>query len=266
MRQRIAPWTPEGFERYRELYPQTPPLALGRGTPRCIDWSSSLRGRVAKRHGRHRGACCARARRRPPSCSCEAISATTCRAISSRRARRSAASDSTPSSPATARAARSTATSPRSRASWRARPTRERLVFCGHSRGGLECLTAARRRRVIAARCDGVALSQTPHGPSFVIESVLHGRHRDTRLHGPAARDRDRATRGARASSARRGRARAHVRRLAGARRTRRPARWPFPVLQTASWSSRANRPGSTPSTGGSARSGQAGRTTGSSF
>ncbi len=146
----------------------------------------------------------------------------------------------------------------------RERPTRERLVFCGHSRGGLECLALLAGDIRSPARCDGVALSQTPHGPSFVMESVLQGRHR-----GPSYPPRRRAAE-----------ALQHARlALIGARGGGReltsavwPAlvgavdriRWPFPCLQTASWSSR-------PTAwldsfhGGSARSGPAGRTTASS-
>jgi hypothetical protein len=119
------------------------------------------------------------------------------------------------------------------------RPLRERLVFCGHSRGGLECLTLLARDGELAARCDGVALSQTPHGPSRVMESVLLGLHR-----------------GARFRARRRAAERMHYAALVCLRAVRgghelTSERWPalvarvegrawtFPILQTASWSSR---------------------------
>jgi hypothetical protein len=119
------------------------------------------------------------------------------------------------------------------------RPLRERIVFCGHSRGGMECLTLLAGDPELAARCDGVALSQTPRGPSRVMESVLLGRHRT-----------------ARCGTRRRALERMHYAALFGLRALpggyeltsdRWPAfvapvegrAWPFPVLQTASWSSR---------------------------
>jgi pimeloyl-ACP methyl ester carboxylesterase len=119
------------------------------------------------------------------------------------------------------------------------RPLRDRIVCCGHSRGGLECLTLLVRHPRFAARCAGVALSQTPHGPSFVMESVLQGRHREHRF---SLRRRASEATGRAALT------------LIGARRGGHeltsdawPAlvgdvehvRWPFRVLQTASWSSR---------------------------
>ncbi|MEP6692954.1 MAG: hypothetical protein ABJD07_17485 [Gemmatimonadaceae bacterium] len=118
------------------------------------------------------------------------------------------------------------------------RQTRERLVFCGHSRGGLESLTLLAWHPSLASRCDGVALSQTPRGSSRIMESVLQRRH--------AA-----SLRGARRRAAEVGQ-RVGVT-LLGARRAgselTSPAwhaavervsdiAWQFPVLQTASWSS----------------------------
>ncbi len=119
------------------------------------------------------------------------------------------------------------------------RGTRKRLVFCGHSRGGLECMTLLASEPELAARCDGVALSQTPHGSSRVIESVLLGRHHET----PRRAGRRVAEVMQHAAlvllAARRGGYEltsdvwpALVGRVEG-------VAWPFPVLQTASWSSR---------------------------
>jgi len=119
------------------------------------------------------------------------------------------------------------------------RPTRERLVFCGHSRGGMECLSLLAADRDLELRCDGVALAQTAHGPSRVMESVLLGRHRIARF-----------------KARRRLAERMHYATLVCLRAVqggyeltsdRWPSivapverrAWPFPVLQTASWSSR---------------------------
>jgi hypothetical protein len=119
------------------------------------------------------------------------------------------------------------------------RPLRERLVFCGHSRGGLECLTLLAEDRELAARCDGVALSQTPHGPSRVMESVLLGRHRTAGF-----RARRRALEGMHYAALVCLRAVAGGYELTSERWPDLVApvegrAWPFPVLQTASWSSR---------------------------
>jgi hypothetical protein len=115
--------------------------------------------------------------------------------------------------------------------------TRPRLLFCGHSRGGVECLTLLARSPSLARRCAGVALSQTPHGPSFVMESVLDGRHRGGAF--PARRRASEAMQHAALAilGARPGGREltsavwpSIVRRIAG-------TQWPFPVVQTASWS-----------------------------
>ena len=119
------------------------------------------------------------------------------------------------------------------------RPTRPRLVFAGHSRGGLECLTLLKAEPALAARCDGVALSQTPRGPSRVIESVLLGRHRERRFRW-RRRLSEAAQRAALlALGARRGglelSSEVWPLRVAAVE----GVAWPFPVLQTASWSLR---------------------------
>ena len=152
---------------------------------------------------------------------------------------RSSGSGSTRSSRAIAPAVPSPATCAALAQQLRERPTRERLVFCGHSRGGLECLVLLAGDESIARRCDGVGLSQTPHGPSFVMESVLQGRHR-----GPSFSPRRRAAEAAQHALLALIGARGGGRELTSAvwpalvGRVDR-IRWPFPVLQTASWSSR---------------------------
>lgn len=59
-------------------------------------------------------------------------------------------------------------------------PSSAPLVLCGHSKGGLECLWAADLDRDLARRLVGVVLSQTPRGPSAVLESLLLREHQDS--------------------------------------------------------------------------------------
>lgn len=51
------------------------------------------------------------------------------------------------------------------------------ILLCGHSKGGLECLVATDRSDALRARTRGVVLSQTPRGPSGVLESLLERVH-----------------------------------------------------------------------------------------
>ena len=120
----------------------------------------------------------------------------------------------------------------------RDRPLRERLVFCGHSRGGLECLSLLAGEPGFSARCAGVVLSQTSRGPSYVLESVLQGRHRERisprrRL----AEDLQRVALAATRES--RGGLEMTASQLPALAGKLARIHWPFPVLQTASWSSR---------------------------
>jgi len=227
-------WRPEGFERYRELYPRTPALAPEPDRA----WTERF---IALWH------------EGPPAAA---------RALASRAARTTVVfvrgylghymPGNLVSAAAAARGLGFDAFIARNRAGGTVggnvralarqlatRPLRERLVLCGHSRGGLECLTLLARDRGLAARCDGVALSQTPHGPSRVMESVLLGRHRKER-YGARRRAAEgmhhaalvclRAVQGGYELTSDRWPALvAPVERRA----------WPFPVLQTASWSSR---------------------------
>jgi len=230
-------WTPEGFERYRELYPQTPPLA--RAPDQAPDHTWSVRfaetwrsgTRTLERSLRQRAATTTVVFVRgylghymPGNLAapCAALRRIGFDAFIARNR-----SGGTVAGNVAALGAQ-----------LGKRRTRERLVFCGHSRGGLECLALLAEDAAIAVRCDGVVLSQTPYGPSFVIESVLQGRHRE-RNYTARRRTTELAQRTAIA--------------LIGAapggleltsavwptivgRVDRVP--WPFPVLQTASWSS----------------------------
>jgi hypothetical protein len=111
------------------------------------------------------------------------------------------------------------------------------LLLCGHSKGGLECLVAT-EDPAVEARTVGVVLSQTPRGPSGVLESLLERTHEDS-LSGPRRRLEElvqraglhaigAATGGRQLTS---GPLEALIARIDS--RTR-----PFPVWQTASWSS----------------------------
>lgn len=51
------------------------------------------------------------------------------------------------------------------------------LLLCGHSKGGLECLALADAFPEVEARTRGVILSQTPRGASGVLESLLLRTH-----------------------------------------------------------------------------------------
>lgn len=60
------------------------------------------------------------------------------------------------------------------------RGVREQLVMCGHSRGGHLGRLVLQASPELWARCRGVILSQTPRGPSLVLESLLLGLHQDS--------------------------------------------------------------------------------------
>lgn len=117
------------------------------------------------------------------------------------------------------------------------RASRDRLVFCGHSRGGVEALTLMAQHPELAARCDGVAGSQMPFGPSRVLGSILHGTDRAS-LKGPQRRMAEFVQGvGLRLLGAAGG-----GRELASAQWSRHVSGlsstvWPFPVLQMVSWS-----------------------------
>lgn len=227
-------WTPDGFERYRELYPRTPPLVPEPDRIWSVRFGAAWRDVV--------GSAEQTLRPRAPRTTVIFVRgylghympgnlAVPCAAL-----RRLGFDAFIVRNRAGGRVAANVAALARQ---LRERPTRERLVFCGHSRGGLECLALLAGDRALARRCDGVGLSQTPHGPSYVMESVLLGRHR-----GPSFSLRRRA-----AEAVQRGLLACIGARGGGRELTSDvwPAligavdriRWPFPVLQTASWSSR---------------------------
>jgi len=226
-------WSPEGFECYRELYPRTPPLVPQPDTVwsgRFVTaWHEGIEavGRALRAHAGRTTVVFVRGylgHYMPGNLSapCSTLRRLGFDAFI---ARNRAGGNVAGNVAALARQLRE-------------RPTRERLVFCGHSRGGLECLALLAEDASIARRCNGVGLSQTPHGPSFVMESILQGRHR-----GPSFSRRRRAAETAQHALLTLIGARSGGRELTSpvwpalvARVDR--IRWPFPVLQTASWSS----------------------------
>ena len=226
-------WHPEGFERYRELYPRTPPL-LTEPDPEwsarfAAAWRDADAGAERVLHPRAKRTTIVFVRGYLGHYMPGNLSAP-CAAV--RRLGFDAFIAGNQSGGTVGGNVAALAQQ------LRERPTRERLVFCGHSRGGLECLTLLAGDDAVARRCDGVALSQTPHGPSFVIESVLLGRHR-----GPSFSRRRCAAEAMQHALLALIRARSGGRELTSmiwpalvARVDR--VHWPFPVLQTASWSS----------------------------
>lgn len=116
---------------------------------------------------------------------------------------------------------------------------RDKLVFCGHSKGGIESLLLLSGNKDIAARCAGVILSQTPRGPSRVLECLLDREHDETlarpyrRLAVAVQR------RGLRLIGGARGGRQLTAPRILELTRDLLSPQPPWPVLQTASWSSR---------------------------
>ena len=225
-------WTPEGFDRYRELYPRTPPLLPEPDR----EWTGAF----------------ARIWHAGPGAAAQVLTPSASRTTivfvrgylghymprnltAARDALRRLEFDAfVVANYAGGTVARNVAAMARH---LERRPTRQRLVFCAHSRAGVECLSLLAQHASYAERCDGVVLSQAPHGPSSVIESVLMGRHRES-------------LRSVRRHAAERVqhagllllRARAGGRELSSdiwpeivASVERAPR--PFPILQTASWS-----------------------------
>ena len=64
---------------------------------------------------------------------------------------------------------------------WLKKRNRKKIVFLAHSKGGLDILSALASHPELEAKTAGLALVQTPVGPSAVMDSILHNRYPNTR-------------------------------------------------------------------------------------
>jgi pimeloyl-ACP methyl ester carboxylesterase len=226
-------WTPEGFEEYRTHFPTTPTRVAGveRATTECFvaEWNAGADGRGV----------------RSLAASAHQTSVVLVRGFlgnympgnldATARALRTLGFDAFIAKNGAGATIERNAR--RIAEHLRERGTRERLLFCGHSRGGVEALTLLAHHREIAARCDGVVGSQMPFGPSRVLGSILRGESRST-LSGPRRRAAELVQwLGLHLVGAASG-----GRELSGEEWTAAVTplsmlTWPFPVLQVASWS-----------------------------
>ncbi len=120
-----------------------------------------------------------------------------------------------------------------------ARHCRGPFILCGHSRGGLESLLMLDRHPALESRCQGVLLSQTPRAASPVLKILLRG----TSNQAAKTLRRRAADRTLRSGLLMMG-AGHGGREMAGTDVAEIAAhlshlQWRFPVLQTASWSTR---------------------------
>ncbi len=119
------------------------------------------------------------------------------------------------------------------------RSNRRHILFCGHSRGALECLWALKDSPDLSTRCQGVIMSQTAYGPSAIIDSMLFGMHSgEDQTIGRKLKDKIQAlglfivgasTGGKELGSAKWSSLTSQVDSM----------EWPFSVIQCASWSTR---------------------------
>jgi len=59
------------------------------------------------------------------------------------------------------------------------RQNRDHFIFCAHSRGGLECLKLLSENESIRIKTKALIMSQTAHGPSYILESIIKGAHQE---------------------------------------------------------------------------------------
>lgn len=178
-----GPWVPEGFTSYRELYPATPAFVLPELGPtarfaalwHALDEKSATRAALLNQLalalrgttvllvrgylGTYMPGNLSAARRALGRLGIEAL-------IADNRAAGLIAEN-----------ARRMADQIRRRVD----PARQ-LLLCGHSKGGLEARWLVQTEPELASRTRGVIMSQTPRGPSAVLESLLLRRHQESLL------------------------------------------------------------------------------------
>lgn len=179
--ERESRWVPEGFTSYRELYPATPAFALPELAPterfaaiwHALDAQSPTRSALLRQlAGALRGTTIVLVRGYLGTYMPGNLGA-------ARRALRGLGIEALL---ADNRAAGLIAENARTLAAQLRRRVdpRQRLLFCGHSKGGLEARWLVQTEPELASRTRGVVMSQTPRGPSAVLESLLLRRHQDS--------------------------------------------------------------------------------------
>lgn len=168
-------WSPEGFDDYRALFPATPPLAP--------EPDRALTLRFCERWGRWSAADDDALRAAAPTVTVVLVKGFLGNWMpgnfhAPRRSLAALGFDVVLADTATGDTVEANAA--RLIAELSGRRSRERLVLCGHSKGGLEALWALADAPALADRCAGVLLAQTTRGPSRVLESLLLGRHQDS--------------------------------------------------------------------------------------
>ena len=170
------PWRPEGFEAYLERFPATPPLTLPDLSP--------TRAFIALWHALGPDPIAAVRARAPDGLTVVLVRGYLGRYMpgnfaSVLRALRAAELDAFVAAGQTGGTVADNARSLARQLARRVAASRT-LVFAGHSKGGLEALRLLADRPDLAARTRAVILSQTPRGPSRVLESVLLSGHAGT--------------------------------------------------------------------------------------
>jgi len=174
-------WVPEGFERYRERYPATPEFAHPdpKPTERFISIWHEYAGSNAQWPA-HRQAQMTEALRNTTIVLVRGFLGnwmpgnfiSTCRSLRALGLDAFIAKNSAGAT--TEDNARNITQQIQRRV-----PATNRLVFLGHSKGGLESLQIA-ADPVIGPRVRGIVMAQTPRGASAVMESLLLRRHQES--------------------------------------------------------------------------------------
>jgi hypothetical protein len=175
-------WDPFGFERYKELYPSTPSVALPDllQTQNFIEIWQALKGTPGNLNNTHL------------QYMIKALQNTTIilirgflgnympgNLVQISKALRALGLDAF----IARNSARSTIAENAKRIAaeilYRVKPTR-RLLFLGHSKGGLEAQWVISFNSTLMKRTSGIIMSQTPLGSSAVLESLLSYQHQDS--------------------------------------------------------------------------------------